>query len=87
MKKDHAAALQYHESEQLPRVIASGAGEVARQILRIAEEHDIPVYQDEALSQLLQHLPQGAEVPKEAYQVVAEVLCFLYALDQERARS
>ena len=83
MLKEKAAALQYEEHERLPRVIAAGAGEVARQIIRIAQEHDIPIHKDEALAELLRHLPSGAKIPPETYSLVAEVLCFLYAIEKE----
>ncbi len=83
MQRERAIALQYDEEDSIPRVLASGAGEVARQILRIAAEHDIPVHQDEALSQLLSNLPQGARVPPETYELIAEVVCFLYGIERE----
>lgn len=76
-----AAALQYTpESDNAPRLIAYGKGEVAETIVKVAQENGIPLHQDQALVQLLSHLELGHEIPEEAYQVVAEILAFIYRL-------
>lgn len=76
-----AAALQYNPEHDLaPRLVAYGKGEVAQAILQIAKEHDIPLFQDKALIQLLANLKIGKEIPEEAYHVVAEILAFVYRM-------
>ena len=77
------AALQYNpETDNAPRLVAYGTGAVAQAILQVAKEHDIPLHQDKALVQLLSHLDIGNEIPEEAYQVVAEILAFVYKLSK-----
>lgn len=82
MQREKAVAVQYQEGEDIPRILATGAGEIAKQILRLAQEHQIPIHQDETLTQLLAHLPEGAQISGEAYDLVAEVVCFLYAIER-----
>lgn len=78
-----AIALQYTEQDELPRIIASGAGELARQILELAKKHNIPIREDEALTEMLSKLNVGAYISPESYQLVAEVISFLYHTDKE----
>jgi len=77
-----AVALGYKpEQDQAPRVLAVGQGEVAQRILTLAKECDIPIHQDAALVERLAVLDLNAEIPPELYQIVAELLIFLYRLD------
>ncbi len=83
MKTPEVVALEY-DGEGAPRVTAKGRGEVARQILRIAEEHDIPLYQDEELSALLSKVELGREIPEQLYFAVARVIRFIFELNKEK---
>lgn len=79
----HAIALQYCQQDELPRIVASGAGEIAKQILELAKRHNIPVREDEELTAMLANLNVGAFISPESYQLVAEVISFLYHSDKE----
>ena len=49
-----AIAIKYDkESKRAPMVVASGRGKIAKQILELAEENDIPMVEDDKLSKLL----------------------------------
>ena len=74
-----ALALEY-DGEQAPLVTAKGHHDVAEEILRIAEQANIPVYQDAELSALLAQLDLGDHIPSSLYVVIAEVLTFAYRL-------
>jgi flagellar biosynthesis protein len=77
-----AVALRYRAApESAPAVIASGRGSVAERILEAARAHGIPVHEDADLLQLLSTCELGAEIPNELYQVVAELLHYLYRLN------
>lgn len=77
-----AIALRYSPSEgDAPRVVATGQGSVAENILRLAREHDIPLRQDPALAGALASLDVGASVPPELFRAVAEVLAFVYKMN------
>jgi len=81
MKQDTeiAVALSY-DGEQAPRVTAKGAGKLAAQILKIAQEHDIPLHEDPQLVEILAQIELGEEIPETLYQVVAEIIAFVYIL-------
>jgi flagellar biosynthesis protein len=78
-----AIALRYDvDRDKAPLVIASGRGPVADEILRIADENKIPLYEDPELAKLLSKLELDVEIPPEMYTLVAEVLFFVYKLDR-----
>lgn len=78
-----AAALQYDiESDNAPVVIAKGKGEIARQIIKTAEEHDIPLKEDKDLVKVLLQLELEEEIPEELYSAVAEILSFVFELEE-----
>jgi len=80
-----AAAIKYDpEKNVAPIILAKGKGSIAEEIIRIAEENDVPLYQDAALAKLLGTLELETEIPPEMYSVVAEVLAFVYKLEQKR---
>jgi len=76
-EKELAIAL-YYDDENAPRVTAKGEGSIARQILSIAEEHNIPLEDDPELAALLAQIPLGDEIPNELYYAIAEVIAFAY---------
>lgn len=78
-----AVALRYDiDRDKAPLVLATGRGPVADEILRIAEENKIPLYEDPELAKLLTKLELDTEIPPELYTLVAEVLFFVYKLDR-----
>lgn len=74
-----AIALNY-DRESTPTVTASGQGELADQILALAEQHDVPLHSDPELAALLSRIPLGDEIPENLYRAVAEVIAFAYLL-------
>ena len=80
--KKRAAALQYNPTDIAPKVMAKGKGIVADNILKKAEEEDIPIYRDEKLAEDLTKLDLGANIPPDLYEVVAQVLIFINDLDK-----
>ena len=78
-----AVALRYApESQAAPDVVGKGRGEAAEKLLERAREYGIPVCQDADLVELLTGLEVGEEIPVELYEVVAELLTYLYRLNQ-----
>ncbi len=80
-----AVALRYapQEGDPSPRVVATGQGYVAEEILRLAHENDIPLRQDPALAGALASLDIGAQIPPELFRAVAEVLAFVYKMNAQ----
>lgn len=76
-------ALGYdRQAGAAPKVLAAGYGEVAKSILALARENNVHIHNDAQLAQLLARVPVGQEIPEEAYQLVAELLAFLYQMDK-----
>jgi len=81
-----AIALEYEKEDIAPKVIASGRGHLAEKIISAANEYDIPVHQDAKLAKSLSELEIGEYIPKELYQVVAEVLVYVDAMDKIKGK-
>lgn len=79
-----AVALQYEaDKQEVPVIIASGRGEIAEKILAAAQQEKVPVYQDQSLVQVLTSLELGTAIPPELYQAVAQVIAFVWRMDQK----
>lgn len=86
-RKKTAVALEYEPvTDQAPKVVASGQGYVAEKIIETAQEHVVPVHQDEKLAKSLEDIEIGEYIPPELYQVVAEVLIFVDSMDKIKER-
>jgi len=83
-----AVALQYNPpKDRAPKVTAKGSGLIAEKIIELAKTHGIPIQEDPALVQILSHLDYHQEIPPSVYIVVAEILAFIYSLNNKyRAR-
>ena len=80
-----AAALRYEpKRDHAPKLIAKGQGALAEKLIELAKQHDIPIRQDKNLLQTLSRLDLNQEIPAEVYQVVAEILAFIYRLSNRR---
>ena len=80
-----AAALQYEPGKDgAPRVVAKGRGQMAQRIIDLAREHQIPLVENPTLAHLLDVLDLDVDIPSELYHAVAEVLVFVYRLNQGR---
>ncbi len=74
-----AVALRYRDDEDsAPRVIAKGEGTVAQRIREVAQESGVPLYEDDALVEVLAQIELDREVPPELYKAVAEVMSWVY---------
>jgi len=79
-----AVALRYDEAQgDAPRVLASGSGLVAETIIERAREAGIHIQEDPDLVELLAKVPVGEEIPPELYQTIAEVLAFVYSVNNK----
>ena len=86
-KRPAAAALQYDpQKSEPPQVLAVGRGVSAEEIVRIAKERKIPLYEDAGLVEALARLDVADYIPRELYAVVAEVLAYVYRVDSEANR-
>jgi flagellar biosynthesis protein len=78
-----AVALTYEHGEFAPKVLASGKGLVAEQIIAKAKEHQIYIHQSKDLVGLLMQVDLDENIPPALYQAVAEILAWLYQLEKQ----
>ncbi|CQR47712.1 Flagellar biosynthetic protein FlhB [Paraliobacillus sp. PM-2] len=82
-KRKKAVALSYDEqNDQAPRVVATGSGLIAQQIIEKAQKAELPIQQDHNLIELLATLNINEKIPEELYHAVAEVFAFIYQVDK-----
>ena len=84
--EDLAVAIKYAfgASGEAPKVVASGRGWLAKQIMDLAAEHEIPMRKEEKLAESLAKIPVGVEIPPELWGAMAEILAQIYMLDKNR---
>ena len=79
----YAAALRYQPGvDQSPVVVAAGRGKIAEIIIKLAEEAGIPNHVEPALAKILAKLEPGTPIPEETYQLVAQILAFIWQMDK-----
>ena len=84
-KTQKAVALKYDREKQgVPKVVASGKGEVANNIIKLAQEHDIFIKKDADLVELLSKIEINKEIPPKLYKAVAEVFSFIYKITNDK---
>lgn len=74
--------LAYRSSDLAPRVVAKGRGAIAEAILERARESGLYVHQSKELVALLMQVDLDSHIPPHLYIAVAELLAWLYRLDQ-----
>ena len=85
-KVKQAIALEYNPAEEAPKVVASGRGYLADRIIEKAKEAKVPVHQDNQLADTLSRVQIGEMIPPELYDVVAEILVFVDAMDKIKSK-
>ena len=85
-KVRQAVALAYNPADDAPTVIASGKGALAERIIEKAQEAAVPVHRDDKLADTLSRLDIGDMIPPELYEVVAEILVFVDAMDKIKVK-
>ncbi|MDS4075010.1 MAG: EscU/YscU/HrcU family type III secretion system export apparatus switch protein [Candidatus Accumulibacter sp.] len=76
-----AVALAYGQADAAPRVVAKGRGILAEQIIARARESGVYVHQSTELVALLLQVDLDQHIPPQLYLAVAELLAWLYRLE------
>jgi len=87
MKKDQdsfkqAVAIAYAGGFQAPKVVASGKGIIAENIIKAAQDNGVYVHESKELVAMLMDVKLDQEIPAELYRVVAELLGWLYKIEK-----
>mgnify|MGYP001768519067 CR=1 FL=1 len=80
-----AVALAYAAGDAAPRVTAKGAGLIAEQIIERAKAHGVFVHESRDLVSLLMQVDLDSHIPPQLYLAVAELLAWIYRLEQEQS--
>ena len=81
-KSLQAVALHYDQQpKSSPKVVATGRGELAEQIIAAAKQAGVDIVEDPDLLEVLGRVPAGEEIPAELFQAVAEILAFIYRIN------
>ncbi|MFW6295241.1 MAG: EscU/YscU/HrcU family type III secretion system export apparatus switch protein [Halanaerobium sp.] len=82
LRHKKAAALKYDpKTDTAPVVTAKATGIAAKKLLQKAREENIPIENNEDLVEVLARINIGDQIPEELYIVVAEILSFIYELE------
>ena len=81
-----ACALKYdQESMDSPMLTAKGSELIARQIIELAEQNQVPVIDNAPVARALYRMVEVNQlIPPELYKAVAEILLFVYNLKKQR---
>lgn len=72
-----AVALLY-DGDNAPKVTATGSGATAEEIIAIARDAGVPLYENEELAEMLSQIELGGEIPRSLYVIIAELIAFAY---------
>ena len=80
---EKAVVIKYDsESGNAPTIVAKGERLVAAKIKEVAIENDIPIYENKGLVDEIIKMKIDTEIPVELYEIMAQVLAFVYKIDK-----
>ncbi len=83
-KTERAVALVYDKTRAAaPQVVAGGKGKIAEKIIETAKASGVYIKEDPDLLELLAKVPTGEVIPVELYQAVAQILAFVYRVNNK----
>lgn len=77
-----AVALAYHAGESAPQVVAKGHGLIAQEIIARARSAGVYVHESPELVSLLMQVNLDERIPPALYVAIAELLAWLYQMEQ-----
>jgi flagellar biosynthesis protein len=86
-KQRAAAAIAYREGDGAPRVVAKGRGLLADTIIERARASGVYVHESRELLALLMQIDLDSHIPPQLYIAVAELLAWLYHLEESGQRA
>lgn len=82
-----SVALSYKpdEGQVAPKVVAKGVDHMAMRIREVAQENEVPLYEDPPLArQLYKDVDIEDEIPLDLYETVAQVIAFVYGQQKKK---
>jgi len=81
--KDERIGVALEYSGDIPKILTVVKGILFDRLIQIAQEHNITIYRDSDLVQVLSQLPVGSEIPETLFKAVSEVLAYCYRINSE----
>ena len=85
-QRPQAVALHYEAADGAPKVVAKGKGLLAEEIIERAKAAGVFVHESPDLVNLLMQVDLDERIPPQLYVAVAELLAWLYQLEQGGGR-
>jgi len=82
-RQKKAVSIKYTQNDFAPKITAKGKNKIAEEILKLAKENDIPIYEDRDLIEILYTMDVGYEIPETLYKAIAEILTFVYLANEK----
>ncbi|MBS4535435.1 EscU/YscU/HrcU family type III secretion system export apparatus switch protein [Clostridium sp. D2Q-14] len=83
-KEKRAIAVHYENStDSLPKIISNRKGNMAQELIEMAEERNIPLEEDTSLLSNLLDMDLGENIPPQLYSVIAEIFLLLQNLEKD----
>ncbi|GGC97844.1 hypothetical protein GCM10007418_16540 [Halopseudomonas salina] len=80
MGKNREAIALVYDGDQAPTLTAKGEGDLAEQIIQLAMEYEVPIYENAELAKVLARLELGDQIPEALYRTIAEIIAFAWYL-------
>ena len=77
-----AVALRYPDWADAPYISAKAKGSVAKRLVEIADENDVPVVENAEMANVLSMQSVGSFIPESTYEVIATIFAFVIKLDE-----
>lgn len=74
------AIALFYDGNNTPTITAKGVGDLADEIIDIAQQNDVPLCDNPALIDLLMTLELGDEIPETLYIAIAHIIAFAWQL-------
>ena len=85
LKNLSAVALKYPLDAQAHLIAAQEPGRLAKRMIDIAEENEIPVIEDDILENVLSIQDVGQCIPEETWEAVASIFAYIIKVEQQNA--
>lgn len=69
------------DESAIPKIVASGYGKLAEEIIRLAFDNGVKVREDKDLAQMLAAIELDSDIPSEALVAIAEILAYVYKVN------
>lgn len=80
------AVALYYDGDNPPVVTATGQDNIAEQIIALAREYGVPLYENPELVNVLATLELGESIPEALYLAIAEIIAFAYYIQGKQPK-